>query len=74
MKRLIINDFSALMYCFNFFVNSEKVKTKLYDEIDIFIKRLYKNLDYFKKNNAIVAFFNYFQKLVDFFRCNTYTI
>ena len=70
LKIPIFHDFSAMLYILNNYVKSEKMLAHTYQDLDIFIDRINRNIHYYDKHLNIKNNLLFFQKIVDFFKKN----
>lgn len=70
MKVPVIHDFAALLFVFEEVVNSKGIRQNTVAVLDEFVERCLRHKEYFVKNDAIKANFNFAQKLIDNFKKN----
>lgn len=68
----VIHDFAAMLYALMYFNKSKSIIDYTYNELDLFVNRINKHIDYFDKNLEIKNNLLFFKKLVDFFKQKTY--
>lgn len=60
------HDLTALLYVFDKYVSSSGIKNNRYKELQVLLDRCKRYKDYYATNEALVAVFKYFNKIIDF--------
>lgn len=72
LSKPFLHDFVALMFVFNEVIKSKDIKMHLYEELNIFKIRLFKNIKFFHDNRNILTSLQFIEKIIDFFENSAY--
>ena len=65
IRKVIINDYLSLIICCREIINSRSVQENLKVEADVFLKRIDKNMNYFKTNAELFSFLIFTKDLTE---------
>ncbi len=71
LKIPIFHDFAAMLFILNQNIKSDKMLSHTYEDLDMFLERINRNIHYFDKHLDIKNNLLFFEKIVDFFKKNT---
>lgn len=61
-----IHDLTALLFIYDHYVISKGMKSARYSELKNLLERCKRNEVHYKKHNALISVYNYFNKIIDF--------